>query len=161
MRKLLNKGFVKLEGTLGDSLETAVFRFHVKAPIFIAKKWAMKSLGTFLEIESTEEEFYIPPTFVKNQLGGGFTEEECNALFTKIENYSKWSHNFSKKLISEGLTHDQANMLLPMNAFTSFYWTVSAKHLQFFIRSVGMTDSTELQLYRDALAEYQHLSHLK
>lgn len=152
MRKILNKGFVKLEGTLGSTLETSVFQFHVKAPIFIAKQWFLKQLGSFKETECIGEDFYIPSTFE------GFTESECNGLFTKLENYSKWSFNFSRKLIDNGLTQEQARMILPMNTFTSFYWTVTGKQLQHFIRGISMTTpsgcSKEMQAYGAAVAEY-------
>lgn len=148
MRKILTKGFVKFEGILGSTVDTTVFQFAVKAPLIVANNIFLHQLGQF-EMTSLTEEFYVPATFIKDE--GAFTESEANALFTKLENYSKWSFNFWRKLCAEGLSVNQAALILPLNTFVTFTWTVNANDLSKFMHQ--MTDF-ETDQYRAAFRDY-------
>ena len=179
VRKVLNKGFVKLVGTLGDELtliqtaqvgldqviddsekkkrlisallnnghsgpfEHIVFTFHVKCPLFIAKQWMRPQLGSFNEMSSRHitvgSDFYTPVYFrkqmSKNAVPETMSEIECNELAAKFDNFYRWSYNFYKKLLDQGVTKEQARLVLPTGQFTQFYWTVHAKDLMTFIRT--------------------------
>jgi thymidylate synthase (FAD) len=145
MRKILNKGFVKLEGTLGNPIKGPfVFQFHIKAPIFVAQTMFLQNFGDIDGAELTED-FYVPAKY------GDLSEAQCNTLFTKFENYSKWSFNFYHKLLAEGVIPEQAVMILPMSVYIQFHWTIRASDLDTFAHQ---STDMEIDQYRTALLDY-------
>lgn len=122
--------------------EHLVFTFHIKCPLFVARQWMRHRMGSFNEISGRyteiEDDFYIPTAFRKaagsNYLFEPMTEGENNKLYSKFENYYAWSFNFYKKLLSEGVSKEQARIILPLGTFTEFYWTVNARYLMNFLK---------------------------
>ena len=144
MRKILNKGFVKLEGVLGNSKDSTVFQFLIKAPVFVSQALFLQNAGHFTETTLTED-FYVPAKY------GDLSEAQCNTLFTKFENYSKWSFNFYHKLLAEGVIPEQAVMILPMSVYIQFHWTIRASDLDTFAHQ---STDMEIDQYRTALLDY-------
>lgn len=122
--------------------EHAVFQFHVKCPLFVARQWMRHRSGSFNEISGryvqVSEEFYIPTDFRtqtrKNYEYTNLPPEKSNELAVKYQNYIKWSYNFYTKLLAEGVAKEQARIILPQGMFTEFYWTVNARNLMHFIK---------------------------
>ncbi len=177
-RKVLDKGFVRLDEVCGDDLtvvqsarvsyrgevkgdekdkrliefllknahetpfEHVVFRFHVKCPIFVARQWFRHRWGSFNEVSGRytviTDDFYLPSYF-RTQKGKNYeyenlSEQECNELYTKFENFHRWVYNFYSKLIEKGVAKEQARMVLPQSMYTEFYWTVNARSLMNFLK---------------------------
>ena len=126
--------------------ESSVIKFHVKAPIFVVRQWFRHRWGAFNEIsgrytEFPADEFYIPERVrvpdKKNKQKSVFAEidEEGHDKFAKtIELSSSISMVTYKKLIAAGVSRELARIILPLNMYTEFYWTVHARALMNFLQ---------------------------
>ena len=163
-RKVLNRGFIQLNGVSGEEIpytpiESVVFSFRIKCPIFVARQWFQDRWSSFSEISDKttflSEDFYTPSHFQSSQEGITLTEAESNLLYKKIENFNKWSLNFFNKLTKEHfISNDQARMILPQSMYTEFYWTVNAKSLMNFLRHrLVNKDKWEMHQYAECLLD--------
>ena len=163
-RKVLNRGFIQLNGMSADDsisppLEHIVFSFHIKCPIFVARQWFQDRRSSFNEISEIKsivsEDFYVPSSFQSSQSGISLPEVESNILYKKLDNFNKWAVNFYGKLIKDHfISNDQARMILPQSMFTEFYWTVNAKSLMNFLRHRLVNKSKwEMQQYAEVLLD--------
>lgn len=128
----------------GTPFEHNAFRFHIKCPIFVAREWMRHRIGSFNEwsgrYSKLEAEFYVP-SYVRRQTGkpGAYTFEEVDPGDTKgiqkiIERSSKESfYNYEWMMDQEGIAKEVARMVLPVNIYTQFYWTINARSLMNFI----------------------------
>lgn len=128
----------------GTPFEHNAFRFHIKCPIFVAREWMRHRIGSFNEwsgrYSKLEAEFYIP-SYVRRQTGkpGAYTFEEVDPGDAKgiqkiIERSSKESfYNYEWMMDQEGIAKEVARMVLPVNIYTQFYWTINARSLMNFI----------------------------
>lgn len=124
--------------------EMASIKFHIKAPIFIARQWMRHRNGAFNEISGRyvelKDEFYSPTKetikqqSTKNKQGTG--EKVLDSLADKfLEILGKLRINFSdyQTLVSQNLSREQARIILPVSTYTEFYWYVSLRSLLNFI----------------------------
>jgi thymidylate synthase (FAD) len=198
-RKILDKGFIRLDEVSGDDLtvvqsarvsyrgaatgddrdkklisflmnnnhetpfEHVVFRFHVKCPMFVARQWFRHRWASYNEVSGrytvVNEEFYLPTHFRtqkgKNYQYENLSEQDCNELYTKFENFHKWVYNFYTKLIEQGVAKEQARMILPQSMYTEFYWTVNARSLMNFLKlRVDEHAQWEIRQYAMALLDF-------
>jgi len=155
-RKVLNKGFVTLLGILGKDVvrdkSNIMLQFEIKCPLFLTNRFYFYKQGSF--VKEFRDEFYIPAFYFKDD-GTSFTEQEDNELSSKFDNFSHWANNFYKKLLTKGLTKEQAKMILPQNTYTQFYWTVDLKTLLFFLKWQYQDKSSyEMQQYSKVLLDF-------
>lgn len=128
----------------GTPFEHNSFRFHVKAPIFIAREWMRHRIGSFNEwsarYSKLEREFYIPKTAdVRTRVGkpGHYIYEPAYAgdavpFISELEQASNQAYdNYETAL--ERIAPEQARFFLPVNVYTQFYWTVNARSLMNFL----------------------------
>ncbi len=187
-RKVLDKGFVRLVGTLGDdttsiksygrktndldhlkntirqflddkrcTFEHATMQFHIKCPVFIKEEWLKHRWASFTEIKPNypKFEFYIPSQFVRyeNSQYKKMTEEECNELSAKFENFYAWTANFYNKLLHKySLAKEQARFTFPEGRYVEFYWTLNLRSLMNFIKfHLNNTNEEEMYQYANIL----------
>lgn len=131
----------------GTPFEHNFFRFHVKAPIFVAREWFRHRIGSFNEFSMRyavpELEFYVPD--VKNfrsQTGkpGSYTFEPMSDedglvsyLQRQIDEVNKFSEDTYEQLLAAGVAKEVARIVLPVNTYTEFYWSINARSLINFI----------------------------
>jgi len=139
-RRILDKGFIKLDGIDGSDntivKEHVNFRFHIKCPLFVAHRWFLHNESLFTEINKAKDEFYVPAyyrtTVGKTQINN-ISETECNEIYSKIENFNNWARNFYTKLQETyGISQEQARIILPQSIYTEFYWTINVQHFFLF-----------------------------
>lgn len=140
-------GLIKflMDGRHGTPFEHNAFRFHIKAPIFVAREWMRHRIGSFNEwsgrYSKLEAEFYIPAAEnVRSQVGkpGSYTFEPVDvdtAFYTQGELADAYLYVWDKyeKLLADGVAKEQARMVLPVGIYTQFYWTVNARSLMNFL----------------------------
>jgi len=126
----------------GTPFEHAVFQFHVKLPIFVARQWIRHRMSSYNETSfryrEAPEEFYIPLKWraqeIKNKQGSvdsdALPHDEWNK---KLNNHCEASMKFYKELLEGGAAREMARMALPTNLYTEWYWTVNARSLMHFI----------------------------
>lgn len=133
-----------------------VFKFEIKAPLLVFNSFQDSHLG-YLELLKTQGdlESYLPPQFYKQDASSfiPMDSKTCNELNTKLNNFYNWSFNFYKKLMENGLCHEQAALMLPQGLFVTFLFTVNAKELIAFIET-NYTKSPEMFGYCSTLSLY-------
>jgi thymidylate synthase (FAD) len=147
--------------------EHSVFRFHVRSPIFIAREWFRHRWGSFNEFSmryaKATDEFYVPePEDVRSQVGkpGAYsfepvsdelaerTREELQAVYeTAYETY--------ERLVEAGVARELARSVIPVGAYTEFFWTVNARALMNFV-SLRAADAAqrEIRMYAEAVESF-------
>jgi len=139
---------------------TATFR--IKAPIFVARQLFKHKVGlTENEISrryvDSKPEFYSPsvwrkrPTDKKQGSGDNFTNQDAincaneisySACISALESYNS--------LLANGISPEQARMVLPQSMYTSWYWTGS---MSSFARICKLRISDDAQAESRGIAE--------
>jgi thymidylate synthase (FAD) len=147
----------------GSPFEHNAFRFHVRCPIFVAREWFRHRIGSFNEFSmryaKATDDFYVPDAAdVRSQVGKpgayrfeqvepGLAEEARAALEASYEAaYATYT-----RLVEAGVARELARCVLPMGAYTQFYWTVNARALMNFV-SLRNSEFAQLEIRRYAEA---------
>jgi thymidylate synthase (FAD) len=142
--------------------EHSVFKFHVSAPIFVARQWFRHRFAAYNEISfrytEVKDEFYLPAAWrgqdKKNKQGStaaALDQAPLHALFKAQVDAALAAY---KKMIDMGVAREMARMILPVNLYTEFYWTVNARSLMNFVcLRADAHAQWEIQQYGEALAK--------
>jgi thymidylate synthase (FAD) len=148
----------------GTPFEHNSFRFHIRCPIFVAREWFRHRVGSFNEFSmryaKATDDFYVPEADdVRSQVGkpGAYsfepvdpelaetTREELQALYDTA--YATY-----QRLVEQGVARELARSVLPVGAYTEFYWTVNARALMNFVSlRAADTAQREIRRYADAV----------
>ena len=125
--------------------EHIVFKFHIKCPLFVARQWFRHRIASYNEISyrytEAEREFYSPEIY--RSQSKGFNKQDSTITFSKeisrefkqrIDMHNQKSLHLYNSLLHEGVAREMARMVLPVNLYTQFYWTINARSLMNFIR---------------------------
>ena len=198
--RLLDHGFVRLDGALADDLsvvngarvsfarrkeemdasdeglirflmrdrhgspfEHNAFRFHVRCPIFVAREWFRHRIGSFNEFSlryaKATDDFYVPAAEdVRTQVGkpGAYTfepvdEELAETTREELRAVYEQAYDTYTRLVEQGVARELARSVLPVGAYTQFYWTVNARALMNFV-SLRNSEFAQLEIRRYAEA---------
>jgi thymidylate synthase (FAD) len=153
----------------GTPFEHNSFRFHIRAPIFVAREWFRHRVGSFNEFSmryaKATDDFYVPtPDDVRSQVGkpGAYSFEPVEpdiAETTREEMRAVYEAAFSayERLVELGVARELARSVLPVGAYTEFYWTVNARALMNFL-SLRNSESAQREIRRYAEAAEQFLA---
>lgn len=126
--------------------EMVKFKFHVKAPIFVARQWFRHRMGNYNEISGRytqlKEEIYYPnkvssQSKINKQLSSNddiSNNESVKNIMNNIEEYNKIQYNNYQKLMNEGVSRETARINLPLSLFTEFYFCIDLHNLLNFIK---------------------------
>ena len=147
----------------GTPFEHNSFRFHIRAPIFVAREWFRHRVGSFNEFSmryaKATDEFYVPePEDVRTQVGkpGSYSFEAVSpeiAETTRDELRAVYEAAYEtyEKLVELGVARELARCVLPVGAYTEFYWTVNARALMNFLSlRAAETAQREIRRYAEA-----------
>jgi thymidylate synthase (FAD) len=147
--------------------EHSVFRFHVRCPIFVAREWFRHRWGSFNEFSmryaKATDEFYVPePEDVRSQVGkpGAYTFETVEpelAAETRDAMREVYEQAFAtyERLVEAGVAREVARSVLPVGAYTEFYWTVNARSLMNFVSlRASETAQREIRRYAEAVERF-------
>ena len=160
----------------GTPFEHNAFRFHVRAPLFVAREWFRHRVGSFNEFSmryaKASDEFYVPePEDVRSQVGkpGAYSFEPVEpelAEQTRDELQAVYDAAYEtyNRLVEQGVARELARLVMPMGAYTEFYWTVNARSLMNFVSlRAAETAQREIRRYAEAcerfLAERMPVTH--
>jgi thymidylate synthase (FAD) len=143
--------------------EMALFKFHVKCPIFVARQWFRHRWSSFNEISGryTElaYEFYLPER-VRRQMAKNYEFEESfddaeNArLRSQLDAHFQRSFALYAELLEKGVAKEEARIVLPLSLYTEFYWGVNARALMNFLRLRAERHAQyEIRVYAEAALE--------
>jgi thymidylate synthase (FAD) len=151
----------------GTPFEHNAFRFHIRAPIFVAREWMRHRVGSFNEFSmryaKATDDFYVPEAEdVRTQVGkpGAYsfdpvapelaeqTREELRSLYDRA--YATY-----QRLVELGIARELARSVMPVGAYTEFYWTVNARSLMNFVSlRAAETAQREIRRYADACERF-------
>src|ERR687888_2671339 len=144
--------------------EHSVFRFHVRCPIFVAREWFRHRWSSFNEFSmryaKATEDFYVPePDDVRTQVGkpGAYSFEPVDpelAEQTREELREVYDHAYAtyERLVEAGVARELARSVMPVGAYTEFFWTVNARALMNFVSlRAADTAQREIRRYADAV----------
>jgi thymidylate synthase (FAD) len=160
----------------GTPFEHNSFRFHIRCPLFVAREWFRHRVGSFNEFSMryarATDDFYLPePEDVRSQVGkpGAYSFEPVDdelAERTRAELQDVYDHAYAtyERLVEAGVARELARSVLPVGAYTEFYWTVNARSLMNFVSlRAAETAQREIRRYAEAverfLAEHMPVTH--
>jgi thymidylate synthase (FAD) len=148
----------------GTPFEHNAFRFHIRAPIFVAREWFRHRVGSFNEFSmryaKATDDFYVPePEDVRTQVGkpGAYSFEPVEpelAEQTRDELRAVYEQAYAtyERLVEAGVARELARAVMPVGAYTEFYWTVNARALMNFVAlRAHETAQREIRRYADAV----------
>jgi thymidylate synthase (FAD) len=151
----------------GTPFEHNAFRFHVRCPIFVAREWFRHRIGSFNEFSmryaKATDDFYVPaPEDVRTQVGkpGAYTFETVEpevAERTREELRAVYEVAYATytRLVEQGVAREIARCVLPVGAYTEFYWTVNARALMNFVSlRAAETAQREIRRYAEAVETF-------
>lgn len=146
--------------------EMCEFKFHCKMPIFVARQWIRHRTANVNEISGRysimKDEFYKPDVngvraqSKTNKQGGTDPIDPISAgefltLLDKacIDNYATYA-----KYAEEGVSREQARMILPLNLYTEWYWKIDLHNLFHFLGlRCDAHAQYEIRVFADAMLE--------
>jgi thymidylate synthase (FAD) len=151
----------------GTPFEHNAFRFHIRCPIFVAREWFRHRVGSFNEFSMryarATDDFYVPDAEdVRSQVGkpGAYSFEPVPdelAETTREELRAAYDAAYAtyERLVEQGVARELARVVLPVGAYTEFYWTVNARSLMNFVSlRAADTAQREIRRYADAVERF-------
>ena len=151
----------------GTPFEHNSFRFHVRAPLFVAREWFRHRVGSFNEFSMryarATDDFYVPEADdVRTQVGkpGAYSFEPVEpelAETTREELRAVYDHAYAtyERLVERGVARELARLVMPVAAYTEFYWTINARSLMNFVSLRNAeTAQREIRRYAEACERF-------
>ena len=157
----------------GTPFEHNSFRFHIRAPIFVVREWMRHRIGSFNEFSmryaKATDDFYVPEAEdVRTQVGkpGAYSFEPVEPELADETREAVYEQAFAtyERLVEQGVARELARSVMPVGAYTEFYWTVNARALMNFVSlRAHETAQREIRRYAEAvetfLAEKMPVTH--
>lgn len=149
--------------------EHVIFKFRIKAPIFVTREWMRHRWSSFNEMSMR---YHVPPTIdyyipaydkIRKQVGkpGAYSFEEIDNPETKDIVYSVFQSVIIDadaayhKLLDLGIAKEIARCVLPVSQYTEFIWTVNARSLINFVTLRNDSNAQyEIQEYAKVVESY-------
>ena len=151
----------------GTPFEHNSLRFHIRCPIFVAREWFRHRIGSFNEFSmryaKATDEFYVPaPEDVRTQVGkpGAYTFETVEPELAEstretFEAVYRTAYAAYEELVEAGVAREVARCVLPVGAYTEFFWTVNARALMNFVSlRAAETAQREIRRYAEAVESF-------
>jgi thymidylate synthase (FAD) len=144
--------------------EMVEFKFHCKMPIFVARQWIRHRTANVNELSGRysvlREEFYIPTIenvrqqSKTNKQGGDQHVDRSTAddFIARVKDTGDSSYELYEEYLEEGISREQARMLLPLNLYTEWYWKIDLHNLFHFLGlRCDAHAQWEIRVYADAM----------
>ena len=151
----------------GTPFEHNSFRFHIRCPIFVAREWMRHRVSSFNEFSlryaKATDDFYVPePEDVRSQVGkpGAYSFEQVSDELAeetreKLQAVYETAYRTYEELVERGVARELARCVLPVGAYTEFYWTVNARSLMNFLSLRNAeTAQREIRRYAEACERF-------
>ena len=160
----------------GTPFEHNAFRFHIRCPIFVAREWFRHRVGSFNEFSMryarATDDFYLPEhEDVRTQVGkpGAYSfepvdDELAERAREELQAVYETAYATYERLVEAGVARELARSVLPVGAYTEFFWTVNARALMNFVSLRNHENAQrEIRRYAEAvetfLAEKMPITH--
>lgn len=144
--------------------EQVEFQFMVKCPIFVARQWMRHRTWNYNEVSrrytSEDIDFYIPDMLYDQSLTDTqaserpIYKEEADRLIKMITTMTESSYRSYEMLLNNGVSREQARIILPLNMYTSFYAKTDLHNLFHFLELRNSPHAQmEIQVYAQTIEE--------
>lgn len=148
----------------GSPFEHAVFRWFIKAPIFVVREWQRHRMASYNEqsgrYATFDPEFYVPDHVrvpdEHNKQSSLRSEgnQHLVDMLEDIKNHDSRSFQLYQRLMHRGMAREMARMVLPLNLYTQFWFTVNARSLMNFLELRNAPNAQwEIQEYARAMEQ--------
>lgn len=148
----------------GTPFEHSVFTFFVRAPLFVVREWMRHRIGSYNEVSGRyaklpfvvyKPEARSPIVEVPANKQGSVPAPELQGIVdTQARRAYLTAYDSYSSMLEAGVAKEVARMVLPLNLYTGFVWTVNARSLMNFISLRGSEDAQkEIRDYALALEE--------
>jgi thymidylate synthase (FAD) len=151
----------------GTPYEHNAFRFHIRAPIFVTREWMRHRIGSFNEFSmryaKATEDFYVPEAAdVRSQVGkpGAYSFEPVSPELAEtareaLQDVYEQAYGTYERLVEAGVARELARSVIPVGAYTEFFWTVNARALMNFVSlRAAETAQREIRRYAEACERF-------
>jgi thymidylate synthase (FAD) len=151
----------------GTPYEHNAFRFHIRAPIFVTREWMRHRIGSFNEFSmryaKATDDFYVPePEDVRSQVGrpGAYSFEPVAPELAEtareaLQDVYEHAYGTYERLVEAGVARELARSVIPVGAYTEFFWTVNARALMNFVSlRAAETAQREIRRYAEACERF-------
>jgi thymidylate synthase (FAD) len=128
----------------GSPFEHNMFRFHIKAPIFVAREWFRHRIGwsyneysgRYAEIQRSHYRPQIED--LRTQVGkpGSYSFdplEDSDDILQTMSDAIDSAYRTYQWLLKQGVAKELARIVIPVGTFTEFYATCNARSLMHFL----------------------------
>ena len=145
----------------GTPFEHNAFRFHIRCPIFVAREWFRHRIGSFNEFSmryaKATDDFYVRPprTSAPRWASPARTRSSPSTPISPRRparsSQAVYSAAYAayERLTEAGVARELARAVMPVGAYTEFFWTVNARALMNFI-SLRNTETAQREIRRYA-----------
>lgn len=146
--------------------EMVKFKFHVKAPIFVARQWFRHRMGNYNEISGryTElaDDIYVPKkvstqSTINKQLSADdnlVNEPIVKKIMNDVNKTNANQYSHYEDLMKAGVSRETARINLPLSLFTEFYFCIDLHNLLNFIQLRNSTNAQhEIREYAKAIKD--------
>ena len=151
----------------GTPFEHNAFRFHIRCPIFVAREWMRHRVGSFNEFlfgmrrRPTTSTCPSPRTCARRSASPARTRSSRSSPSSPSETRDElrevYEHAYAtyERLVEAGVAREVARSVLPVGAYTEFYWTVNARSLMNFVSlRAAETAQREIRRYAEAVERF-------
>lgn len=130
----------------GSPWEAVLFRFDIKAPIFVIREWQRHRVSSFNEqsarYSQIPEHVYVPEAdYVREQVGkpGSYSFEPLTdqavveSTIARIEQTQRDAFAAYHAMLEDGVAKELARTVLPVGMYSRMKWTVNLRALFNFL----------------------------
>ena len=157
-------------------LEMCEMKFHIKAPIFVARQWLRPRMSSTNEYSARysilDREFYVPrpedihaqATINKQGRGAALSPGDQRRASRKLTAVATASFDVYDELLNDvssvghdpqraGVSREIARTCLPLSAYTQWYWKIDLHNLLHFLRlRLDPHAQYEIRVYAEEIA---------
>lgn len=137
-------------------MEMVEFKFHLVAPIFVARQWIRHRTANVNEYSArysiVQDRFYRPEEKdIRQQSSANRQGRAEQADPATVKEFSHWLAEMDKQyaryqeFIDKGLARELARIALPVNLYTEWYWKIDLHNLFHFL-SLRMDEHAQQEI---------------
>lgn len=145
--------------------EMVEFKFHIKAPIFVARQWMRHRTASINEVSARYSvlptEFYLPEV---SRVAKQHARMKQGSEDEPVENADEFRHDLEAvyqqcadlytRMVEGGVSREIARIILPVSTYTEWYWKIDLHNLLRFLRlRLDITAQYEIRVYAEAILE--------
>jgi thymidylate synthase (FAD) len=122
--------------------EMVEFKFHIRAPIFVARQWMRHRTASVNEMSARysvlDDEFFLPEHLrTQSSTNKQGSDEEMSGdelLILKQKASCDMAFHVYDDLLNHGCSRELARVHLPVSTMTEFYWKINLHNLFHFLK---------------------------